>query len=489
MRDGYLLLVEDNPGDAWLTRSLLDEADQGSPELRWVPSIQAATQALAQDPDCVAVLLDLGLPDSQALDGLAAILPFTSDFPIIVLTGDGSESLGTQAVAAGAQDFLVKGRFDAGQLQRSIRFARQRKRIERRERERERQAALDAAIAVRDELNDVLSRIDDGFVALDLNWRYTYANPQAARLMRHARPEDVVGRLLWDEYPDLAGSPTGAALRAVMATQTPEVAELFFPPWDRWFEIRMHPSRNGLTLYFSDITERRLSEKAILDFQLELSQLAQQLLTQERTTTKRVAQVLHDRVGQTLAVARLSLDACVSAHQGSLPAALGEQAARIGMLLDQAVSEARDVLAELRPPYLEDSGLAAALDNEIRARGAGSANVDLLLELGDGLLACRWPDEVEHAAFMVAREAIANALLHAGATLIRVVVGGDPQALKLEVIDDGKGIAQPLLRGRPGHLGIVGMRERCIAIGARFAVANDPAGGTCVSLRWEAAPR
>ena len=486
MPDGYLLLVEDNPGDAGLTRSLLEDDRRATPALRWVQSIEAATSTLTTDPDCVGVLLDLGLPDSQGLDGLAAIQRLASDFPIVVLTGDGDENLGIEAVAAGAQDFLVKGNFDAEQLWRSIRFAGQRKRVERRAAERERQASLDAAVAARDELRDVLSRINDGFVALDLDWRYTYANQRAARMMRHERSEDVVGRLLWEEYPDLDGSPMGLALRTAMTTQTPDVQELYYPPWNRWFEIRMHPSPKGLTLYFTDVTDRRASDKAVLELQLELSQLAQQLLSQEQQTTHRVAQALHDRLGQTLAVARLNLEACVGTHGASLPAALREQTARIGSLLQQAVREVRHVLAELRPPYLEENGLIAALDNEVRSFGASGDSVDVLLELNDDASARRWPAEVEYAAFMVAREAIANARLHAGATLVRVVLRGNPQSLQLSVIDDGQGVAPPLLRGRPGHLGIVGMRERCIAIGACFALDNQPAGGACVSLRWEA---
>ena len=67
-----------------------------------------------------------------------------------------------------------------------------------------------------------------------------------------------------------------------------------------------------------------------------------------------------------------------------------------------------------------------------------------------------------------------------------MLLGGDNASLKLDVIDDGVGIPAPLVHGRPGHLGIVGMRERAIAIGARFSVENARAGGTQVTLRWEA---
>ena len=109
----------------------------------------------------------------------------------------------------------------------------------------------------------------------------------------------------------------------------------------------------------------------------------------------------------------------------------------------------------------------------------------MLLELTDGADGRRWPVDVEYAAFMVAREAIANARQHAGASLIRVMLGGSRGALSLDVVDDGVGIPTPLVHGRPGHLGIVGMRERAFAIGASFAVERVAEAGTRVTLRWE----
>lgn len=124
----YLLLVEDNPGDARLTQMLL--AEPGMPALCWVQSVQAAIQTLASASGCTAVLLDLGLPDSQGLDALQALKPHAAQCPIIVLTGDDTETVGLAAVAAGAQDFLVKGSFDAALLRRCIGFAGQRKRME-----------------------------------------------------------------------------------------------------------------------------------------------------------------------------------------------------------------------------------------------------------------------------------------------------------------------------------------------------------------------
>lgn len=236
-----------------------------------------------------------------------------------------------------------------------------------------------------------------------------------------------------------------------------------------------------------DVTDRRAAQRALLTYQVELSELNQRLLKQERQTTRRLAQALHDNLGQTLAVARLNLEALLVTEGASLPPALTHQCQRLAQTLAQAVKDVRQVLADLRPPLLEEQGLAAALDNEVRVTPA-VPGTDMLLELGDGMVRQRWPFDVEYTTFMVVREAMANARLHAQASMIRVVLEGDESRLQAEVIDDGAGIDPDVLQGKPGHLGIVGMRERAISIGARFTIAAEPELGTRVRLIWAAPP-
>jgi CheY-like chemotaxis protein len=124
-----LLLVEDDPGDALLVEELL--ADSGLvAELRWVPSLADALVALAVDLPPQCVLLDLHLPDSQGLSGVASILKQAPAAAVVVLTGLAEQQAGLAAVAAGAQDYLVKGRVDPELFGRAIRYAVQRKQAE-----------------------------------------------------------------------------------------------------------------------------------------------------------------------------------------------------------------------------------------------------------------------------------------------------------------------------------------------------------------------
>ena len=156
-----ILLVEDNPGDARLIRETLREAGSLHFDLAHLARLATAREAVAAERLTV-ILLDLSLPDAHGLDTVRQMQELAPDVPIIVLTGHNDESLAVEAVKAGAQDYLVKGMVDSGVVVRSIRYAIERKRLERErslllEREREARATAEGAVQARDEVLRVVS--------------------------------------------------------------------------------------------------------------------------------------------------------------------------------------------------------------------------------------------------------------------------------------------------------------------------------------------
>lgn len=121
-----VLLVEDDEADAILVRELLAEAEAAI-DLIVATSLTEARQKIT-GVDCV--LLDLGLPDAQGLDGLRRVLAMPSRAAVCVLTGRQDEHLGIGAVAEGAQDYLLKGQVDGVSLARALRYAVERKRAD-----------------------------------------------------------------------------------------------------------------------------------------------------------------------------------------------------------------------------------------------------------------------------------------------------------------------------------------------------------------------
>jgi PAS domain S-box-containing protein len=258
----------------------------------------------------------------------------------------------------------------------------------------------------------------------------------------------------------------------------------------RWFHTQGQAlwDEGGRATYMAgttfDVTDRRNAEDALLRTHAALSSLTQRLMEQERESTTRLAQLLHDRLGQTLASARLHLD--LALDQAAV--ALGMDGARLGRvssLLNDAIGEVRRLLVELQPPLLQEQGLAAALDNEVRRGAAAGLEARVRFEAEALAATVRWPKTVEHAAFMIAREGLANALQHAGASEVRLALLGDGHWLDLSIGDNGRGIAESDRNGRPGHLGLVGMGERAASIGAVLSVERRGEGGTRVHLRWQ----
>ncbi len=123
-----LLLVEDDRADAVLVEDLIADA-VADIKVIWAQSMAHAERELASArPDCV--LLDLHLPDANGIDALDRIAKRDATVPIVVLTGLNDEYFGASAVAAGAQDYLVKGRVEPEMLRRALLYAIERKRAE-----------------------------------------------------------------------------------------------------------------------------------------------------------------------------------------------------------------------------------------------------------------------------------------------------------------------------------------------------------------------
>ncbi|GAA1289308.1 hypothetical protein Psi02_17510 [Planotetraspora silvatica] len=122
-----LLLIEDDSADAFLVEELLADAER-PPKITWARTLAEGRERLTDDVHCV--LVDLSLPDASGLEALEQVLSMVSDTAVLVLTGLNDAHVGIEAVAAGAQDFLVKQDVDDRLLTRAIRYAIERKRAD-----------------------------------------------------------------------------------------------------------------------------------------------------------------------------------------------------------------------------------------------------------------------------------------------------------------------------------------------------------------------
>jgi PAS domain S-box-containing protein len=224
-----------------------------------------------------------------------------------------------------------------------------------------------------------------------------------------------------------------------------------------------------------DFTEQRHSETALRQAAQDLHGLTRRLVQAEEAERKRIARELHDRVGQALSALNINLD-IVLRSEGLAPAARQRLVDSVN-LVEGTLQSIEGVMAELRPPLLDEYGLTAALGwhaQEFSRRTGIQVSVD-----GEAAEAVRGLRvEAALALFRIAQEALNNVLKHARAAAVRVEVALGASDVVLSVQDDGTGFeASQLPRGR---LGMTTMRERAEAAGGRLEIDSAPGRGTRV---------
>jgi PAS domain S-box-containing protein len=106
----------------------------------------------------------------------------------------------------------------------------------------------------------LIERVSDGFIALDNNWVYTYLNEKAGELLS-VNPKALVGKNIWTQFPETIDQPFYHAYFRAMKMQEYQYLEEYYPPSDKWFENHIYPSKNGLTVFFKDVTDiKRIKE-------------------------------------------------------------------------------------------------------------------------------------------------------------------------------------------------------------------------------------
>ena len=109
-------------------------------------------------------------------------------------------------------------------------------------------------------LTGILERVSEGFVAFDSRLNYLYVNERGCDLLRRT-PKELIGKNLWKEYPEVKGTSFANAYLHALETQTPIQLEDYYEPWERWFENRIYPSKEGLSVFFQDITDRKHTDE------------------------------------------------------------------------------------------------------------------------------------------------------------------------------------------------------------------------------------
>ncbi len=128
----------------------------------------------------------------------------------------------------------------------------------------DRKQAEEELLKLSDHSRNILESINDAFFAIDGNWHFTYLNQQAELLLKRKR-EELLGKNIWDEFPEAVGTSFYTQYHKAVSEQRTVSFEEFYPPLGIWFEVRAYPSASGLSVYFHNIDERRKAEKSLVE--------------------------------------------------------------------------------------------------------------------------------------------------------------------------------------------------------------------------------
>jgi signal transduction histidine kinase len=218
----------------------------------------------------------------------------------------------------------------------------------------------------------------------------------------------------------------------------------------------------------------------LADRERTLQDLVEKLLGAQEEERRRVAYEVHDGLAQVAVAAHQNLQAFARRHAPEAERGRRELDRILGQVR-ATVSDARRVIANLRPTALDDLGLAAAISLEVERLNEEGYHVDYEDHLDDE----RLPEEMEITLFRVAQEALTNVRKHAGTQWVSIELRRRDEEVYLEVRDFGRGFAPAALEtlgGRPGErVGFAGMRERVSMLGGELEIQSHPGAGTSVA--------
>jgi two-component system, cell cycle sensor histidine kinase and response regulator CckA len=256
-----ILLVEDHQESR---RSLQRLIERRGHEVIGVGSAEEAKRALLGDK-FPFLILDWMLPGKSGVELCRELRaqPDGDEMFILLVTARTDTKDLEQALAAGASDYLTKP-LDIALL--NVRLSVAERQIRDLAERNQARAALQESART---MTDILENTTDGFFALDHEWKFTYLNSEAERLLDRKRDE-VIGKELWQEFPELIGSPFEQNYRRVLTEQAAVEFEASDAAGRIWFEMRAYPSGRGISVFFRDVTERkRMEEERLTTSKLE----------------------------------------------------------------------------------------------------------------------------------------------------------------------------------------------------------------------------
>ncbi|MBB5495976.1 PAS domain-containing protein [Paraburkholderia sp. MM5384-R2] len=470
-----ILLVEDSPTDALLISETLTDVLDFQHRLAHTECLSDALSR-TQTSHFDVVLLDLGLPDAQGLDTFRTFHRQAPELPVLVLTGLDDLSVGLLAIQDGAQDYLSKREMRPSELSRVIRYAIERHRaaMALKESEERFQLAISGATA--------------GLWDWNLQTDAIYLSPHFKEILGYAGDElpSRTQLLLESIHPDdidRVKTSLAAHLERKRAYDVEYRVRTRSGEF-QWIHSRGQAlwNRAGepyrMVGWIMDVTDRKRSDEALRESREELQHLSANIQHVREEEKTRIARELHDDLGQQLAALKIEVARIENRAEAAMTALADADLRTIYALIDQLVGSVRRIAADLRPAMLDDLGLIPAIEwfsDQFSARHG----VRVIRHIGADDI--DFNGESASAVFRVVQEAMTNVARHSGATEVTLKIVRDGPNCIVSIIDNGRGCLSDRRPAR-NSFGLLGMRERAVALGGELRIRTAPEQGFALSL-------
>lgn len=325
-------------------------------------------------------------------------------------------------------------------------------------------------------LSSSLDRTNESFISLDAAWRYTYLN-RAAMETHPGKREDLIGKSIWDIHPQLIGTSFEKTYKAALKNQESGEIESFYEPMQKFFSGKIYPSKEGLTIIYSDITERKRVSEALEESHQNIRKLNNHLNTVREEERTNIAREIHDELGQQLTA--LKMDAYwLNQKINGKDEALSKKLADMLQILDQTIQTVRKIASDLRPGILDDLGLSAALEwqsAEIEKRSG------IPIKLSSDVGEINLDKNTTIGIFRIYQEALTNILRHAQTPSVIANFERINNQLILRVQDFGVGFNVSEVKHK-NTFGLSNMSERALMLPGFLKIESTIGKGTIIEL-------
>ncbi|HMK05378.1 MAG TPA: response regulator [Ferruginibacter sp.] len=464
-----ILILEDNPTDAEIVQRVLKK-EKIHFESTVVMTSDAFLKALDEfKPDLI--LSDNSMPQFTATEALEIINERGTRIPFILVTGTVSEEFAATVIKLGADDYILKDRLI--RLPSAIEAA-----LRKKEDENEKLITAQRLVQSEVRFRTVVARISDAFIALDKNWCYTFANDRAGRLVQR-EPDYLIGKNVWEEFPESVGSVTYRDFHKAMNEQRYICNEDYYGPLDLWFENHIYPSPDGLSVFIRDITEKKKSEEAIRKMELEIlnqkiqeqKKITRAIMNAQEKQRNHIGQELHDNVNQILAGTKLYLSMA-----GKKDDKLKDLIKYPMELIDNSISEIRILSSRYVTP-LKDINLKEMVEKLLHNLDkSADIKTQFVYDVGDE----RAGDDLKLNIYRIIQEQINNVIRHASAKNVNVSIEADANDIHVTFTDDGVGFDPD--KKRKG-IGVSNMLNRVESFNGEVEIKTSKGNGCAIAIK------